>query len=190
MPPEGRRRISALCTGRNPAASLRCGNTSQALRASSPRGEPSLSGIRPWFVRRWYIRRGSWSGRICNAPLRCVARHRSPVGADYISARNPARRDRGPGGSGALRRGVGTPPYGLCVRRWCIRRAGRVRAAASRPYAAGCKFVVGATISRPPWPVHPTRRLGTGTVLHGFTRARKKFSDSSIFRNTFSCIIE
>ena len=78
--------------------------------------EPSLSGIRPWFVRRWYIRRGSWSGRICNAPLRCVSRHRSPVGADYISARNPARRDRGPGGCGALRRGVGTPPYGLRTR--------------------------------------------------------------------------
>ncbi len=39
-----RRRVSALCTGRNPAGNLRCGNTSQALRASSPQGEPSLSG--------------------------------------------------------------------------------------------------------------------------------------------------
>ena len=38
-----RRRVSALCTGRNPAGNLRCGNTSQALRASSPQGEPSLS---------------------------------------------------------------------------------------------------------------------------------------------------
>ena len=41
-----RRRVSALCTRRNPAGSLRCGNTSQSwLRhASSPRGEPALSG--------------------------------------------------------------------------------------------------------------------------------------------------
>ena len=42
-----RRRGSAFCTRRNPAGSFRCGNTSQALRASSPQGEPSLSRTRP-----------------------------------------------------------------------------------------------------------------------------------------------
>src|SRR5699024_1627323 len=45
-----RRRGSALCTDQDPAGSFRCGNTSQALRASSPQGEPSLSGIRPCWV--------------------------------------------------------------------------------------------------------------------------------------------
>ena len=42
-----RRRASALCTRRNSAASHWCGNTSQALRASSPQGEPPLSGDAP-----------------------------------------------------------------------------------------------------------------------------------------------
>ena len=44
MPPKGRQRVSAYCASRNSAGSHWCGNTSQALRASSPQGEPSLSG--------------------------------------------------------------------------------------------------------------------------------------------------
>ena len=38
--PTGGGAEAPFCTSRRPAANLRCGNTSQALRASSPQGEP------------------------------------------------------------------------------------------------------------------------------------------------------
>src|SRR5699024_8664214 len=59
------RRVSALCTGRSPAASLRCGNTSQALRASSPQGEPlpsQTTSPKPPLEGRWHAKR---DGEVC-----------------------------------------------------------------------------------------------------------------------------
>ena len=83
MPPHGRRRASALCTRRDPAGSLRCGNTSQALRASSPQGEPALSGTGPQSL-PW---RGGGTRSVTE---RCAAAQRRRRASALCTRRNPA----------------------------------------------------------------------------------------------------
>ena len=97
---------SALSTRRCSAANLRCGNTSQALRASSPQGEPSLSNIRPCRAGLRFAT--AEKGRVakCNTPKtvivpHCSARSGDGAGRSLQSGchgrryrRQSARRDR------------------------------------------------------------------------------------------------
>ena len=91
-----RRRVSALCTRRDPAASLRCGNTSQALRASSPQGEPSLSRTKPQSLS---LRRGGTR----SVTERCAAAQRRRRVSALCTRRDPAASLRCGNTSQALR---------------------------------------------------------------------------------------
>ena len=143
MPPVGRRRGSALCTGRNPAASLWCGNTSQALRASSPQGEPSLSGNGPQSLS---LRRGGTASAVTE---RCAAAQRRRRGSALTHRPKPcgksSARQHLSGASRQLPSRGAFPlrqraPKPLLEERWhgeavTERCAARRAAARKRPYA-------------------------------------------------------